>query len=173
MKKHILIVIILFATYFLNAQVEKFGDNNQKIEETYTFAVRIIPNNYGVSTFYILKNNPDGSFSVYQTISQKSFIIQALGKEKSIANRKSVNYFVKYNVFDSVKIMRKVIASIYPVPSDQQYYKYQKKQYGLESINGFIHGEKLFLLLKDMFLKEWVIEYIKAGEEVLDNNDDE
>ncbi|MEA3451573.1 MAG: hypothetical protein U9Q83_06675, partial [Bacteroidota bacterium] len=128
MKKHILIFSILLSALSLCAQVENFGNEKQKVLETYTFAVRIIPNNYGVSTFYILKNNPDSSFIVYRTISQKSFILLALGEEKSIANRKTENYFVKYNVFDSVKIMRKIIASIYPIPSDQQYYKYQKKE---------------------------------------------
>ena len=39
------------------------------------------------------------------------------------------------------------------------------KQYGVKTINGFIYGEDFFKLLKDMFTKEWVMNYTNASEE--------
>lgn len=221
MKKYLFLIILTFSLSNIYSQVNQFGEKEDVKKNNYQFAVRIIPNNYGVTQFFVIKTKSDNSIEDISIITKQSFVLQAMGKEKSEANPYSEDFFIKYEIFDSVKIMNNVMASIFPIPSDQQLLNYQKttrfnnqvqffaekdvenlwklryaiypyegksdtlgwtknwensympkaeqmlilKNYGLQTINGFIFGDKLFFLLKDMFMKDWVMAYMSAGEE--------
>jgi len=197
-------------------QVKNFGDDNNV--SIYTFGYRIVTGPFGVGQYFIVQAN--GNKIVKATpINQQSFIKQAMGLEKSDANPNAQNLFVKYNVFDSVKIMSEVLASIQPKPEDKKLLDYKKrtrfnnrieflaknltaqlwklryasypysrnsadtlgwtmnsdnefmptnaqmnilKGYGLQTINGYIYGENLFRLLKDIQNKQWIERYKAA-----------
>ncbi len=225
MKKYTIFIFFLFGISQLFSQVNQFGNNTQKQINNYTFGVRIVPSAYGVCQFFVIKRKNDNSIEKYSFIPRKMFIQQAIGKQASEANPYKEDLFIKYNVFDSTKIMRHVISTINTVPSDPEIYKHKKqikfnyeverlakidlgnlwklryaiypfyttgdtlgwtrnfknpympktaqmeilKQYGVKTINGFIYGEDFFKLLKDMFTKQWVSNYINAGEEIQKN----
>ncbi|MBN2891724.1 MAG: hypothetical protein JXL97_07645 [Bacteroidales bacterium] len=214
MRKIIFIIFIVFFQISAFSQ-EKFDDHIP----IYFFGVRIITTNSGVGQYFIIYA-PNGTIEDVQTITKNDFLKQAQGFAPSDANIKSENFFTKYGAFDSLAIMREVIASIYPVPTDEVLYNYKKRTrynnrvdflsknlinnlwklryaiypfmsgsedtlgwtmnfentymprpeqmqilegYGLDKINGYVWGDNLFRLFKDMQDPNWVETYKKAG----------
>ncbi len=214
--KKIIIILIIFITL---PEIIKSQENFTDVKPFYFFGVRIITTSNGVCQYYTLYA-PDGKIIDVQPMTKKDFLKQAQGLEKSDANPKSEDFFTKFNVIDSAKLMNNVISDIYPVPEDEQLYTYKKntryrnsieaiaeetinnlwklrfavypfasgsldtvgwtnnfendympkpeqleilKTYGLEQINGFIWGENLFRLLKDIRNPSWIEDYKNAG----------
>jgi hypothetical protein len=128
MKKILLVfVILLFFRFTSFSQINNFGDEVATAPE-YTFGVRIIPTSSSISQFYLIKESPDGKIiEQIQAISKSEFINQAMGLEDSPANPKHKDLFIKYNVFDSAKIMNNILISIDNNSNNKNIYDYQKR----------------------------------------------
>ncbi len=219
-NKKLSVIFFLIIIYGqLSAQVQNFGDDNGT--SVYTFGIRLVTTPNSVGQYFLILTNGK-KIERTTPISRIRFIRQAMGIEESVANPTKRNLFVKYNVYDSVKIMSEVIASINPKPDDEKLYNYKKrtrfnnrieflaknttgqlwklryasypymssasdttgwtmnyanpymptkaqmqilKGYGLETINGYIYGENLFRLLKDIQNKQWVEAYKQAQDQ--------
>ncbi len=138
MKKNILYIIIVFFP-FLSLSQGNFGE--KKNQNLYKFGYRFITTGNGVGQYYVVYA-PDNNIKKVRSITKQEFIEQAAGLTSSKANENNENFFTKYNVIDSAKLMSNVIGSIgygapkkkdykkdeiYKYKDDSTYYEYKKR----------------------------------------------
>lgn len=175
--KKIIIILLFFAISFSVSAQEDFTDT----QPMYFFGVRIITTSNGVGQYFIIYA-PNGKIENVQTISKANFEKQARGLTYSDANLKKEDMFTA-NGISNYKIhtfLWKLRYSIYPFATNMQNpngwthnaeneYMPRPEQmdilrgYGLKQINGYIWGDNLFRLFKDMETEEWVKAYVQAG----------
>ena len=186
MKKIIIIFILIFIAFYGRAQITTTDSSDIT---PYKFAVRLVSDGHGNEEFFIVKVNSYNKIVGGDQISAQSFLRQALGKEKSKANPWKRNFFKKYRINDSSIIFSlwKLRYAKNPWKTDDSTnmfgwtnrskypfipYDSQLKilgRYGLRNINGFIYGDNLFHLLKDMEDPSW----IKAYQDAVDPKEDD
>ncbi len=181
MKKIIIILKLFFFILYGKAQIVTRDSSNIT---PYRFAVRLVADGHGNQQFFIIKVNSNNKIVGGEQIQAMSFLRQAYGKEKSKANPWKKNFFKEYHIKDSSIIFSlwKLRYAQNPWKTDdstnmfgwtmrKKYpfipYNSQLKilgRYGLNNINGFIYGKKLFHLLKDMEDPNWIKTYQDAAD---------
>lgn len=177
MKKFSLFLLIFFAYIAANAQNNFVSDSTTE----YKFAARIVPSDYGVGEYYIVYSTTN-QFSVVEKLNFNSFVRQVMGEEQSQANPWNKNLLKQNGIKDYYIIAQlwRLRYAIYPfaiksqdtlgwtknfanpfMPNAEQMKILQG--FGIKTINDFIYGDNLFMLLKDMESKDWVMNYVNAG----------
>jgi len=169
MKSKLLILMIFFLF-----SVSLFSQNKSKSK--YYLAYNITLNPDGSSVHYaLLKILPNKKKEII-TLTKTDWILQAAGKQKSLANTDTTNYFKKYLIrWQTVDQLWKLRYSEFPyrkktdrlgwarkkyAPSEAQVKILQK--YGVKYITDYFYGENAFKLLKDIQGGEWVTNYESA-----------
>jgi len=179
--KKIIVVIIFFSIAIISYSQNKFGDTTAITPTPYCFGVRVFTTNWGVGQFYLIKVNAKNEIVNIDVLGKEQFIRQAMGKEQSLANPDKINLFQKYGVNDPniVSSLWKIRYAKYPYKTSDTTVGWTNnyenpfmpfpsqmkilKQYGFETINSYIYGDKFFKLLKDMEDPGWVRAYTEAG----------
>ncbi len=179
--KKIIILGLVFLSFYSKAQVITTDSTDLT---PYKFAIRIVSDGHGNQQFFIVKVNSDNKIVGGDQVQAESFLRQAMGKEKSKANPLQENLFKKYGIKDpdiifslwklryaknpwktddSTNMYGWTNRSKYPMIPYNSQLKILKR-YGLDNINGFIYGNKLFQLLKDMEDPDWIKTYQDAAD---------
>lgn len=184
------VFVLIFTPLF--SQTSTFGDEEQ--ENYYVFGLRIIPNGSSVGQYFILYA-PNDQIKSMEPISTDEFIRFSKGMNVSKPNPDKKNLLADNGVQDwrTVEQVWKVRYAKYPYGSridDTTVLKTDSlgwtnnfispyvprpeqmdilETYGLKTINGYVFGDNLFRLLKDMEDPQWISRYRQAGA----NNDND
>jgi len=184
MKPFLFTLVFLYSSLFTFSQVTFGNDENINY---YTFGVRIIPNGASIGQFFIIYA-PNNTIQNTSPISKDEFIRFSLGMDVSKPNPDKENLFRKNGIQDwrTIEQIWKVRYAKYPygsrildttilasdslgwtnnfinpfMPTSEQ--MDILNQYGLQSINGYVYGNNLFRLLKDMEDSAWISRYKQA-----------
>jgi hypothetical protein len=138
----------------------------------YSFSISLISGaNSTPVSFGIYRQNPDSTVEIsYLTLS--TFVRQAMGYEKSVANPDTINYFETYGIEPKVlDILWKLKYDSYPygnsqekgwgtemgVPTKGQYQ--MLNEFGIQRIVDYSFGDNVWKFLKKVSDPAWQIQY--------------
>lgn len=185
MKTLIFTIILMASTISIFSQVT-FGE--EVVENDYCFGVRIIPNGSSVGQFFIIYA-PNNVIQNQTPISKDEFIRFSLGIDISKPNPDKENLLRSHGIqnWRTIEQLWKIRYAKYPYGSDIMDTTVKQtdtlgwtnnfispfvprpeqmdilETYGLKTINGYIYGENLFRLFKDMENSTWISTYRQAG----------
>ncbi len=179
------LIFVLLLSVFVLKLSDVHAQNSEKFGETaepeYRFGFNLLETaNGALFHLALVKTDIEGRKEVKQ-ITFDDFLYQASGKVESVANTKSVNYFVKYGITKPVETLRMLwklrfkempqggsneegwahyASDAFFVLSNEQ--REVLRKYGMKRMTDFIVGDNAFKLLRNMEDATWVEQY-KSG----------